>query len=570
MEKETNGLVVIKLTNQKIPSFTEIKGKDYISFGDRNLYPDYIISLFERSATNNAIITGKVNYVIGDGWKGLKKGLSREAEARLNDFVLNINENETLDELSEKVVLDFEMNEGFYLEVVQTKNKKDFSLYHLPFSKMRTNEDETKFYFSKDWSEKNQSPEKTGYKEYPKFNPDKMVSNSVFYFRILSPVKGKGVNVYPLPNWIGGAQSVETEIECQNFNLSEIKTGFSAGSMINFFNGIPSNDEKDVIEEKIREKFSGTDRAGSFILNFSDGKDRGSEVISLSGNDLPERYLNLKKDSRNTILTSHKVTSGELFGIPEEGNALNGRTQIAEKYELFQNTYVKKRQRILEKIFNGFASLKGVSGRLQLKPTAAISTDTFSEQTIVQVMPRKAIQDLIAAKMGIDMTKYEPKPVVTTMKSIKPNQLIGIEFEASLLDAFGKCGRSRDFFEVIKSEEFTFKSEREFLEFELLNFEDEEDVIVSTEPVKKKRREVLFSYEWKVGFDNSDLKTSREFCKELIKKDLFYTRNEIDNLSNDFDTDVWKYKGGWYTKPDTNTHVPSCRHIWKRNVVILK
>ena len=90
--KFKDGLTVVKLTTQKIPEFREVKGKDWVSYGRDNLYPDYLISLFERSSTNNAIITGKVNYVLGEGWRGNKKGLSIESEAKINDFINNINE----------------------------------------------------------------------------------------------------------------------------------------------------------------------------------------------------------------------------------------------------------------------------------------------------------------------------------------------------------------------------------------------------------------------------------------------------------------------------------------------
>ena len=81
---------------------------------------------------------------------------------------------------------------------------------------------------------------------------------------------------------------------------------------------------------------------------------------------------------------------------------------------------------------------------------------------------------------------------------------------------------------------------------------------------------VLYSYEWRTGFSNSDLKTSRGFCKELIRQDKLYTRAEINRLSNEFNTDVWKYKGGWYTNPRTDVPRPQCRHIWRQNVVKVK
>lgn len=72
----------------------------------------------------------------------------------------------------------------------------------------------------------------------------------------------------------------------------------------------------------------------------------------------------------------------------------------------------------------------------------------------------------------------------------------------------------------------------------------------------------------------------REFCREMLdasnrdgSKPKLYTREQIDLLQNDmeeFNVDVWKYNGGWYHDPDTNTNYPKCRHYWQQKQVIIK
>ena len=42
---------------------------------------------------------------------------------------------------------------------------------------------------------------------------------------------------------------------------------------------------------------------------------------------------------------------------------------------------------------------------------------------------------------------------------------------------------------------------------------------------------IRYSYEWKPGFNNSDLTNSREFCKYLINANKFYTRSDIEAMS---------------------------------------
>jgi hypothetical protein len=75
---------------------------------------------------------------------------------------------------------------------------------------------------------------------------------------------------------------------------------------------------------------------------------------------------------------------------------------------------------------------------------------------------------------------------------------------------------------------------------------------------------VRYSYEWKSGFNDSDLVTSRPFCVHLIKAEKFYSRSEIEQMSARLGYSVWDRGGGWYGKS------PECRHEWKTNIVTRK
>jgi ribosomal protein S25 len=81
---------------------------------------------------------------------------------------------------------------------------------------------------------------------------------------------------------------------------------------------------------------------------------------------------------------------------------------------------------------------------------------------------------------------------------------------------------------------------------------------------------VRYSYEWKAGFSDANLATSRPFCKHLIEADKFYSRSEIEQLSARLGYSVWDRGGGWWTKKGTNIHSVSCRHEWKTNIVTRK
>jgi hypothetical protein len=81
------------------------------------------------------------------------------------------------------------------------------------------------------------------------------------------------------------------------------------------------------------------------------------------------------------------------------------------------------------------------------------------------------------------------------------------------------------------------------------------------------RFEVRYSYQERA--DVPEVKTqSRDFCKRLIGLNRLYTREEIEQISRRIRRDVWKYRGGWYTNPDTGVSTPYCRHIWNQQLVI--
>lgn len=60
--------------------------------------------------------------------------------------------------------------------------------------------------------------------------------------------------------------------------------------------------------------------------------------------------------------------------------------------------------------------------------------------------------------------------------------------------------------------------------------------------------------------------TSRPFCKKLLKLSndgKRWTKDAVDNISNEFGENAWVYRGGFYTNPNDGETTPYCRHIWQ-------
>ena len=80
---------------------------------------------------------------------------------------------------------------------------------------------------------------------------------------------------------------------------------------------------------------------------------------------------------------------------------------------------------------------------------------------------------------------------------------------------------------------------------------------------------IRYSYEWKAGYSNADLSTSRDFCKYVLAANKMYSRSEIETMSARLGYSVFDRRGGWWTMPN-GKHSESCRHIWKSNIVTRK
>ncbi len=81
--------------------------------------------------------------------------------------------------------------------------------------------------------------------------------------------------------------------------------------------------------------------------------------------------------------------------------------------------------------------------------------------------------------------------------------------------------------------------------------------------------EIRYSYELRLDAPKL-IGESRSFCRELMKMDRLYTRQEISEIGAAVDRDVFRYNGGWYHNPKTGQNTPFCRHNWVQHLVLKK
>ena len=123
---------------------------------------------------------------------------------------------------------------------------------------------------------------------YPSF--DSNSPTSIFYYK---GEKTRGV--YPIPTYNSAIMSIETQIEIKKFHKTSIKNNFTSNLLINFNNGIPTDEEKKILERKIEDKFTGSENAGKFLISWNEDKDKQTEILRLESDNFDEKYQALNQ-----------------------------------------------------------------------------------------------------------------------------------------------------------------------------------------------------------------------------------------------------------------------------------
>ena len=591
-----NNFFVVQFAEAKQPEYIEKRGEGYVQYGHRNDYPNYLVELYNKSGKHQSIIKSKVHYITANGWSGSE------------GFIESPNRSESLDDVTRKVSLDIELFGGAYLEVIWSTSGTIAEIWHCDYTKFRTNKDNTQFWYKKDWRD---SKEK--YEVYPAFNPKMPTGKQVLYMKEYRP----NMETYTLPGYFGGLNYIESDIEVSKHILGNAKTGFSASKLITLPNGEPSPDEQTVIHKKFKNTYTGADGI-KYMLAFVNDASRKPIVDDLGQSDLTkEDFSNVDSIIQTNIFSAHQITTPSIFGIAQAGT-LGSRSEMRDGYEIFKSTYVNSKQMFLEGTFNMLAGYAGYEENLKIIPTEPIGIE-LSEAVLLQIAPKEWLLE----KAGIDITKYAPVP----QPAQTPVEL-SEQFNFADLDGFGD---SKESFHIWKQKEhfgdvelfadvtqlqsnildlvskqklitpeviadvlkedvgvvkriLTDLEKKGFLKSKVSSIGvgyDESEIVERTltapiseivEKIKPTTQEFLirYSYEWRQGFNDSDLDTSRQFCKYFVTTEKLYSRSEIEAMSARLGYDVFSRGGGWYTLPGTNRHRNFCRHLWKSNIVTRK
>jgi hypothetical protein len=421
-----------------------------------------------------------------------------------------------------------------------------------------------------------------------------------------------------LPVYVGSLAEIKTDVQIGDYWLNEVKNGFVGGTLIQHNNGVPETQaEAKEFEETFQEKF-GKATGTKIVHLFAPSKENGSEISNLNGNDLHERYLEMSNRVKESIFIGHRVTNPILFGVKEAGQ-LGARNELDLAYEIFTNTYIAERQNTLLRTIKKLAFYEIQKTDIEIIPLKPIDTVDLTSDIILANLTRSEIRELINQQTGLELAEEVAAPVA-------PVALCShFADDSDISHLFDNIGVSEDDYEEIGAFDIHFDSDGSPMEFattgqgiiqrvlkailtnpliqasgiagaleltfpELITsigiLKDSKLIEITGEaieltPTGRKVAEVIdvpqteVKYKYTLRSDAPALKTeSRDFCRKMMSKKKLYSKAEIELLRNDMKTssitdvtDVWLARGGWYRKPDTETSIPYCRHIWKQVIV---
>ena len=335
-------------------------GRDQVEWGDKNVYPDYLLDLSKTVPSLRSVINGTVDFIVGDdvAIQPLDKEGSRQPG------VMNA-KGDTIRDQVEDIARDYETYGGFALQVVRSVTGRIVDIYYCDIRFLRSNKDNTVFYYSEKWGQSRRKvieypafmhlPEK----EWSKLEEDERNRNlsSILY------VKNNHTQVYPLPVYCAAVKACEIERCIDDYHLNAICNGFAPSAVINFNNGQPSDEIKKEIEKDVNEKFAGHANAGRIMISFNDNKDVAATIDTVKTEDFGERYKALANHSRQQIFTAFRANPN-LFGIPTENLGFS-QEEYESAFKLYNRTCIKPVQRI---ICDAYDRIYGTAGVLTITP----------------------------------------------------------------------------------------------------------------------------------------------------------------------------------------------------------
>jgi hypothetical protein len=425
------------------------------------------------------------------------------------------------------------------MQIIYSKDRtKVAQVEHFPIETLRAEKCNEKgdieaYYYFKDWANIKPTDE-------PKRIPCFGYSRESIEIYVVKPYRA-GFYYYSPVDYQGGLQYSELEEEISNYHLNNILNGLAPSMLINFNNGVPNEEQRRLIENRIYEKFSGSSNAGKFILSFNDNADAQANIEPVQLSDAHNQYQFLSDESARKILVSHRIVSPMLLGIKDNTGLGNNADELKTASILMDNTVIRPFQTLLIDAFDQILAYNSISLNLYFKTLQPLEFTDL--ENVVDDETREE-------ETGVKMSKQNPEAT-----------------DDELLSELEGLGESE---EDLLEQGYVLVDERE------VDYDQEEALdkmigLASVAPAKPNAKSEQDIALFKVRYQYAPLSAStksRQFCKKMVAAKKLYRKEDLDKQSSanselaargESTYNLWLWKGG-----------ANCHHFWMRKTFMRK
>ena len=526
--KREGNISFVQLEAYKSPAIMEDKKNEWVSFGEKNDYYQYLIDRYNTSTTNNAVINAICKLIYGKGLDATDSSKKPNEYAQMKMLFK--------DEVVKKAIIDYYLLGQYALQLIYNKAKNAIvQVEHIPVHLLRANKcndkgEITGYWYSDNWQDVKKFP--------PKYLDAFGYGNKTIEILFIGNYT-VGQKYYSNVDYVGSLPYAKLEEEIAEYLINDVQNGFSGTTIINF-SGIYDEEKRKLIEHNIQSKTTGS-KGKKTIVAFGENADKRATIDSVPLNDAPKHYEYLSEEARSKILLGHNVTSGLIFGIPSSNGFSSNADELKNASILFDNMTIRPKQ---ESIIAGFDKV------LQFNK---ISLDLYFRT----LQPLEFI---------------DTKPVLSQAETAKATGVQMSAIDNLDLEQFGEDIDLSEW-ELIDSRQVDYEQEQELdLELERLNNPKKSLLSklyefvttgVARPDLKSEQDGKLFMSRYRYSGDTTE--QSREFCKKMTRLNKLYRKEDIMRMSENASTnpgwgpngantyDIFLYKGGG-----------ACHHFWVR------
>ena len=316
-------------------SYKEKANGEIVKSGENNLFPQYLIELYNQSSIHASAVNATTEAIIGGGLTANEEAFLEKANKK----------GETWNDIFSKVSVDFYLHGSFALEIIWSLDRSRIAeVYHIDFSLIRAEEKNHRgqipgYYLSHDWKPFSRTTEDNVW-YLPTFDETTKENepNQIYVVNNYRP----GQQYYPLPTYNGALRVIELDTEVDNFHVNNIKNGLAPSLAITtFMNG--ADDDVMAVENMLRGNYGGSENAGSLLYMDVDSPENAPKIEPIPQNGADGYYTTINDLTVQKILTAHRITSPMLLGIKTEGQ-LGGRSEMIDAMQLWQHNVINPLQ----------------------------------------------------------------------------------------------------------------------------------------------------------------------------------------------------------------------------------